>query len=183
MGEKVKKIVKTIKVNLDECNGCRTCEMVCASFHAKPRYSNSNPNRSRIRVVIDERAGVWVPIRATDYTKAECDGRRTYTIKGREYSECSFCGTICPSRDLFKEPDSDLPLKCDMCECDPALEEPMCVQACGLNCLTYEEEEVWVEAEEQVKSAEIELSLKSLVDKYGMGKLADIVARMSQKGK
>lgn len=181
MGEKVKKISKTIKVNLDECNGCRGCEVACAAFHANPRYSNNNPYRSRIRVVTDECAGVWVPIRATDYTKVRCEARRTYTIKGREYSECSFCGSICPERDLFKEPDSGLPLKCDMCESDPPMEEPMCVQACGLNCLTYVEEEAWVEAEEKEKPAEIELSLKSMLDKYGIDKLADAFLRMSKK--
>ncbi|OPX82380.1 MAG: hypothetical protein A4E52_02063 [Pelotomaculum sp. PtaB.Bin013] len=133
-------------------------------------------------MIINEQNDEWVAVRATDYSKAECDGRRTYTIKGREFSECSFCGTICPARDLFKEPDSGLPLKCDMCESDPPLEVPMCVQACQHEALTYEEKEVWVEAEEQVKPAEMELSLKSLIDKYGLEKLANTVARMAQKG-
>ncbi|MDP2646792.1 MAG: 4Fe-4S binding protein, partial [Desulfobacterales bacterium] len=50
MGEKEKKIVKTIKVDLDKCNGCRACEVVCSAFHAAPEYSSNNPARSRIRV-------------------------------------------------------------------------------------------------------------------------------------
>jgi benzoyl-CoA reductase subunit BamC len=71
-----------------------------------------------------------------------------------------------------------------MCEDDPPQPEPLCVQACGLNCLTYEEKEVWVEAEEeQVRPAEMELGLKSLVDKYGYQELSDTFARMSQKAK
>lgn len=181
MGEKVKKLVKTVKVNLDECNGCRGCEMVCASFHAKPKYSNSNPYRSRVRLVIDERAGVWVPIRSTDYSKAECDGRRSYIIKGREYSQCSFCGTICPARDLFKEPDSGLPLMCDMCESDPPQEEPMCVQACQLNALTYVEEEVWVDTDTQEKPTQVEVALKFVVNEYGIDATLDTMARLVQK--
>ena len=45
-------------------------------------------------------------------------GRDKYIIDGKEYEECDFCRAVCPSRDLFKEPDSGLPLKCDMCEDD-----------------------------------------------------------------
>ena len=49
--EKKKKIVKTIRVNVDKCNGCRACEVICSAFHATPKYSSSNPERSRIRVI------------------------------------------------------------------------------------------------------------------------------------
>ncbi len=50
MAEKKKKIVKTIKVNADLCNGCRACEVICSAFHAAPKYSSNNPARSRIVV-------------------------------------------------------------------------------------------------------------------------------------
>ena len=178
-GEFVKKKVKMIKVDLDKCNGCRACEMVCSAFHTKPKYSSINPARSRIRVVVDERNDEYVPIRATDYTKASCDGRRVYTVNGKEYSECSFCGSICPARNLFKDPDSGLPFKCDLCEDDPPQKEPLCVQACSLNALTYEEVEE--EVEEEAKPDEIELGLKSLVDRYGLQQLSDTFARISKK--
>ncbi|MDD3652614.1 MAG: (4Fe-4S)-binding protein [Desulfotomaculaceae bacterium] len=182
MGELVKKKVKVIKVNLGKCNGCRYCEIACAAFHANPRYSSINPARSRIRVVTDIYNDELVPIRATDYSKAECDGRRVYTVGDKEYSECSFCGTICPARDLFHEPDSGLPLKCDLCESDPPQEEPLCVQACARDALTYEEKEVLVEAEDeaQVRPAEMELGLRSLIDKYGVAALTDTFARMKK---
>jgi benzoyl-CoA reductase subunit BamC len=178
---KVKKKVKVIKVDLDKCNGCRACEVACSAFHANPKYSSINPARSRIRMVVDALNDEFVPIRATEYTKAECDGRNVYTINGKEYSECSFCGACCPARDLFKEPDSGLPLKCDMCEDDPAQEKPLCVQWCLAEALTYEEYEEEVE-EEQVKLGDVEIGLNSLVDKYGFQKIVDTVARMSQKG-
>lgn len=175
-----KKKVKRIKVNLDKCIGCRACEVACSAFHAKPKYSSINPARSRIRVVIDELNDEYVPIRAGDYTKAECDGRHVYTINGKEYSECSFCGASCPARDLFKEPDSGLPLRCDMCEDDPPVQEPLCVQVCRVGALTYEEYED--EVKEEVKLGEMELGLQSLVDKYGLQKLVHTFARMAQKG-
>ena len=177
-----KKIVKEIKVDLDKCIGCRACEVACSAFHARPKYSSTNPARSRIRVVVDDLNDVYVPIRAGDYTPAECTGRHTYTINGKEYRECSFCGVSCPARDLFKEPDSGLPLKCDMCEDDPPVEEPMCVQVCPHDALTYEEREE--EGEEEEKRDELETGLESLANRYGMDKIIETVARMaaSKKG-
>jgi benzoyl-CoA reductase subunit BamC len=182
MAEKKKKIVKIIKVDLDKCNGCRACEVACSFFHASPKYSGNNPARSRIRVIHDPLRDVYVPIRAGDYTPAECTGRHTYTINGKEYDECSFCGVSCPSRDIFKEPDSGLPLKCDMCESDPPLEEPMCVQWCLADALTYEEKEEEVEEEEE-KREEMEIGLEALANKYGLQKIMETVARMSMSKK
>src|SRR6185369_11926132 len=92
---------------------------------------------------------VYVPVRAGEYTPAECTGRHSFKINGKQYSECSFCPSSCPARDLFKEPDSGLPLKCDMCEDVPALSVPMCVQVCRVGALTYEEREE--EREEETK--------------------------------
>lgn len=183
MDQVVKKLVRTIKVDLDKCNGCRACEIACAAFHARPKFSSFNPSRSRIRMVINERNDEWVAIRSTDYAKAGCDGRRTYTINGKEYSECSFCGTVCPTRDLFKEPDSGLPLICDMCEDEP---EPLCVQACSRGCLTCVETEEVVEevvevVVEVVKLGEVEIGMKSLIDRFGSRKVADILTRMTQR--
>jgi benzoyl-CoA reductase subunit BamC len=179
--KKKKKIVKIIKVDLDKCNGCRACEVVCSAFHASPKYSSNNPARSRIRVIHEPFRDVYVPIRAGDYTPAECNGRHTYTINEKEYDECSFCGVSCPSRDVFKEPDSGLPLKCDMCESDPPLAEPMCVQWCLADALTYEEREEVVE--DEVKREEIEVGLESLTNKYGMKKILETITRMSMSRK
>jgi len=172
-----KKTVKEIKVDVDKCTGCRSCEMACSSFHAVPKYSSMNPARARIRVVIDELRDVYVPVRAGEYTPAECMGRDKYTIDGKKYDECAFCRASCPSRDYFKEPDSGLPLKCDMCEDDPPQEEPLCVQWCLSDALTYEEREE--EEEEEEKPEDLEIGLESLVDKYGLEKIMDTVARMS----
>lgn len=176
-----KKIIKVIKVNPDECVGCRACEVACSAFHAKPRYSSVNPARSRIRVVMDLLNDEYVPIRASEYTKAECSGRNVYIINGKEYSECSFCGASCPSRDLFREPDSGLPLKCDMCEDDPTGKGPVCVQVCGTEALVYEEYEVEATEEEQVKLSDLEIGLRSLIDKYGYQNLEDSMIRIAQK--
>jgi len=180
-GQKKTRIVKTIKIDVDKCHGCRACELICSAFHASPKYSSNNPARSRIRVLRDPIADVYVPVYAGEYAPAECTGRGQYIIDGKEYEECAFCRASCPSRDIFKEPDSGLPLKCDMCESDPPLAEPMCVQWCIVDALTYEEREEEYD-EEQEALEEIEIGLKSLADKHGIQKLMDTVARMSRKG-
>jgi benzoyl-CoA reductase subunit BamC len=122
-----------------------------------------------------------VPVYAGEHARAECAGRDKYTIDGKEYDECSFCRASCPSRDEFKEPDSGLPLKCDMCESDPELTEPMCVQWCLTDALTYEEREEEVEEEEEQE--ELEIGLEALADKYGLDKIMETVARLSMAKK
>jgi benzoyl-CoA reductase subunit BamC len=112
---KITKKIKTIKIDADKCNGCRSCEVICSFVHATPKYSSNNPARSRIRVIRHPIKDIWVPVFGGEYTAAECMGRDKYIIDGKEYDECGFCRASCPSRDAFKEPDSGLPLKCDMC--------------------------------------------------------------------
>jgi benzoyl-CoA reductase subunit BamC len=102
---------------------------------------------------------MYLPVYAGEYSAAECAGRDKYTIDGKVYDECSFCRASCPSREVFKEPDSGLPLKCDMCESDPPLSEPMCIQWCIADALTYEEREEEVEEEEAQEEIEIGLEL------------------------
>ncbi len=172
-----KNIIKNIIVDVDKCTGCRSCEMACSAFHSVPRYSSLNPARSRIRVFVDEIKDVYIPIRGGNYTQAECNGRNQYKINAKEYSECTFCRASCPSRDWFKEPDSSLPLKCDMCEDTPQLPEPMCVQVCKFGALTYSERAEELENEELV-SEEMEVGLEALADKYGLQKTIDTVTRL-----
>ncbi len=178
MAEQKKKIVKTIKVNADECNGCRSCELICSAFHAEPKYSSSNPARSRIRVIRHPLKDIYVPVYAGEYTPAECAGRDKYVIDGKEYDECAFCRASCPSRDEFKEPDSGLPLKCDMCEGE---DEPLCVKWCLTDALTYEEREEDLEEEESPE--EMEIGLEALAKQYGLDKIMETVARMSMAKK
>jgi benzoyl-CoA reductase subunit BamC len=99
-------------------------------------------------------------------------------INGKEYDECAFCRASCPSRDEFKEPDSGLPLKCDMCEGE---DEPLCVKWCLNDALIYEEREEEVEEDEIQAQEEMEIGLEVLADKFGLEKILDAVARMREK--
>jgi benzoyl-CoA reductase subunit BamC len=174
------KTVKEIRIDIDKCTGCRACEMACAAFHAKPRYSSVNPSRSRIRVVTDEINDEYVPVYAGNFTRTECDGRHYYQLDGKRYSECSFCRAACPSRDYFIEPDSGLPLKCDMCEDEPALAEPLCVTVCKPGCLTYEPRQLLSEVDEASERETLERGLESLVKLHG---IAAVIEKLERAGK
>ena len=181
-GDKIdnkKKTIKTIRIDVDKCNGCRACEMICSAFHASPKYSSNNPARSRIRIIREPLRDLYVPVYAGEYTVSECAGRDKYTIDGKEYDECAFCRASCPSRDEFKEPDSGLPLKCDMCEGE---EEPLCVKWCMHDALILEEREEEVQEDlEELDLEDLEIGLESLADKHGLQAIMDTLSRMSKK--
>ena len=182
MTEEKKKKTKTVKriiIDVDQCNGCQACEVICSAFHATPQYSSNNPERSRIRVIRDPLGDIYVPVYGGEYTAAECAGRDKYKIDGKEYEECAFCRASCPSRDAFKEPDSGLPLKCDMCESDPTLDEPMCVQWCLTDALVFDVREVEVEDEEE-KPEEVDLGIEALANKHGWETVLAAVSRLKK---
>jgi benzoyl-CoA reductase subunit BamC len=157
--QKTLRTIKTIKINPGKCTGCRACEMACSTFHSKPKYNCVNPARSRIRVFWDESNDVYVPILAGDYAQAECNSRYIIEINGKEYGECSFCRSSCPSRDIFKEPDTGVALKCDVCG-EPMPEGgPTCVQWCASGALLYapeRTEELEAAEEEEDEDEEVE---------------------------
>lgn len=169
--------LKRIEVDVNKCTGCFACELACAAAHAQPAYSSANPARSRIRVTVDEANDVYLPVRAANHTRVECQGRNTYRIDGKEYPECSLCAAVCPSRGHFTEPDSGLPLKCDMCE-SLSLEEPMCVQVCHPGALTYHE---WEVSTDGLEEPGLEEGMETLVDRFGVENLRRVLARLSNR--
>jgi benzoyl-CoA reductase subunit BamC len=176
---KVKKIAKSIIINAGKCIGCRACEVACAAFHARPRYSSSNPSRARIQVLKDPVQDIYLPVYAGEYSPAECAGKNRYLIDGKEYSNCDFCRASCPSRGRFKEPDSSLPLKCDMCQDTPPLAMPKCVEWCPNGTLVYEEREVEVEAESP-EIGEVDVSVEAMIDKFGAKAVLETVAKLAK---
>jgi benzoyl-CoA reductase subunit BamC len=175
-----KKIRKRITIHANKCIGCRACELACAAFHAKPRYSSINPTRSRIQIIKDPLKDIYLPVYAGEYTAAECTSRNKYILDGKEYSNCDFCRASCPSRDLFKEPDSGLALKCDMCEDTPPLKVPKCVEWCPNGSLIYEEIEEEV-PEQQLQLGEVEIGVESMIAKHGLQMVLETVAKLGKR--
>lgn len=174
------KTVQEILVNVDKCTGCRACEMACSAFHSNPKFSSINPAKARIRVVSNELSDEYVPVFAGNHTKSGCDGRHVYTVDGKTYSECSFCRASCPTRDYFIEPDSHLPLKCDMCESTPPLKQPWCVEVCGEGALVYSEREVEREEPSLAPPGQLEIGLEALMRQHGM---EAVIARLQEIAK
>lgn len=175
-----KKIIKNIRVDVSKCTGCFTCEIACSASHATPPYSGVNPARSRIRVLMDETQDIYHPVRAASNVRAECEGRNVYALGGKEYTECGLCASACPSRANFIEPDSGLPLKCDMCE-GLDVETPLCVQVCHPGALTLETREVEVQAPERSEPREREEGLRRLVAQFGMDEVVAALSRLVKK--
>ena len=150
MNSKKIKTTKTIRIDADKCSGCRLCEMVCSAYHADPKYNMVNPRKSRIQVLRDEDNDLYLPVMGGYHVEVECNLRTTVTINEKDYGQCSFCRAVCPSHELFRDPDNNLPLVCDACG-EPMPEGgPKCVQVCFIDALTY------VETYEEFELAEVE---------------------------
>ncbi len=120
--------MKMIKIDFTKCTGCHTCEVACSLQHIDKIV---NPKRSRIRIL---RVGnINLPLIAGPYTEAECTAKGIVLFGDQEYDQCIFCRASCPVRPIFKEPDVDIPLKCDFCGEPP---DPQCVRWCGTEALT-----------------------------------------------
>jgi benzoyl-CoA reductase subunit BamC len=121
--------VARIKVDHDKCTGCRLCELACSLHHIENTF---NPKRSRIKVFIE--GELHYPVLAGPYTDAECTAKNMVVIAGHEYDECVLCRASCPAKPIFKEPDTEVPLKCDFCGDPP---DPQCVKVCVPGALTF----------------------------------------------
>jgi benzoyl-CoA reductase subunit BamC len=125
--------MKRIKIDHRKCTGCRHCEAACALKH----YENEvNPKKSRVRIYLDEKADRFYPVIAGPPTEAECTSKFDIVIDGLEYDDCTLCRASCPSRPWFREPETDIALKCDFCGDPP---DPHCVKVCASGALTMQE--------------------------------------------
>jgi benzoyl-CoA reductase subunit BamC len=103
--------MKKILINIDKCTGCGTCELICSLHH----HGEINPKKSRVRVIRDTDKGQFFPILAGPSTDKECKTKMPVVVGGEEYDECVLCRASCPSRQLFRDPDTGEPLTCDLC--------------------------------------------------------------------
>lgn len=114
--------MKRIKIDHTKCNGCKLCELACSLQH---NVGIVNPKRSRIRVFSE--GHYCYPVLAGPYTDAECNSLQEVIIGDHKFDACALCRASCPAKPIFKEPDADIPLKCDFCGDPP---DPHCVKVC-----------------------------------------------------
>jgi benzoyl-CoA reductase subunit BamC len=127
------RVLKKLKIDFKQCCGCRRCEVACSLNH----FDNSvNTKKSRIRVM--EEDGGFYPVVAGPFNNAECTSKNIFIIEGKEVDECIICRASCPIKPWFKEPGTDVLLKCDFCGDPP---DPACVKWCPCQAITLVDDE------------------------------------------
>lgn len=122
-----------LRVDLDKCSGCRTCEMACSLEHA----NEFNPLKSRVRVITKKMQGVFIPVYCLQCTSMPCAKACPVDAIHRDentwgvlidYDKCIGCGACadeCPFGAITYDPDTKEVIKCDLCGGDPK-----CVKYC-----------------------------------------------------
>jgi benzoyl-CoA reductase subunit BamC len=94
--------MKKIKIDIDKCTGCRTCETICSLTHDD--RETINPRKARIRVFRDDKEGVNLPLisrssNQIEYVKAPtitidektCNVEQFWSLFKPVDVECNFC--------------------------------------------------------------------------------------------
>lgn len=131
-----------ITLNVNNCRGCRICELVCSFSHAR----EFNPTKSNIRCIITETDGIFsaVPVLCQQCEEPVCMGvcpvKAIYKdsktgaklVNIRKCIGCKLCVSLCPFGGITPVADKGKVIKCDLCN-----GEPLCVQFCPFNALEY----------------------------------------------
>ncbi len=151
------KAIGRIIHNQDICSGCRTCEIVCSTYHE----GISSPSLSRLQIKKYELGGYITDVMACK----QCDGPECLwacptgalhvdsntgarVIDSEVCVGCQLCINACtvvPPRVRFN-PEKNISFKCNLCDGDP-----QCVKFCPTGALTAS----WIKAdveEEEEKS-------------------------------
>jgi Fe-S-cluster-containing hydrogenase component 2 len=134
--------MKVLTVDMEECSGCRMCELVCSVA----KEGRIQPVLSRIHVVQNFREGLSFPVFCTQCEDAPCmkvcpssalsrdDTTGAVLLDEDRCIGCRMCTMACPTGAIFFVSEKGRPVKCDLCSGDP-----ICVRFCPTGCLRYEE--------------------------------------------
>jgi Fe-S-cluster-containing hydrogenase component 2 len=124
--------------NPGSCTGCRICEMACSFFH----YKEYNPARSRIKVLKDEKDGIYIPMACLHCGNPPCvdacptgamyrsDGSVELNLK--KCINCKMCMIACPFGAISIDRATMNVIKCDLCGGDP-----QCAKYCPSGAIKY----------------------------------------------
>lgn len=138
-------MAKMIMVHPDRCVGCKSCEAACAYAHEGSQRSEA----SRVHIYDFPWEGVSVPMLCQQCSEASCVTvcptgalHRNPDTAVVEYDashciRCRMCTMACPFGNCVFDALTDIILKCDLCEGDPA-----CVKVCPTDALEYVDDTV-----------------------------------------
>lgn len=130
-----------IQVDVDKCVGCRTCEVTCSLKNT----GQSNPTRSRIRVIRYEKLGHfhnYIPMVCQQCSEPLCMDACPVNALSRNNETgavvvdedncigCRVCTMVCPIGGVSIDPVTKIAVKCDLCGGDPE-----CVKVCDQEAL------------------------------------------------
>jgi NapH/MauN family ferredoxin-type protein len=120
------------------CNGCRTCEMVCAQSH----FGVVSTGKAAIRSILLEEQGKTYSIYCQHCPEPLClevcpvkaisRDNGLVLLDSKACVDCGLCMAACPEGAPLKDPETNQVQKCDLCKGQPA-----CVAACPSQALRY----------------------------------------------
>ena len=131
---------KKLAVIPELCSGCRMCEQVCVFF----REREFNPRRARIKILMNEKEGIYAPLICNQCQKCLTACNRdalswdekagVARVDAGKCNGCGLCIEACEQGAIFLDPVSGIVNICDLCDGDP-----QCVKWCAEEVLRYEE--------------------------------------------
>jgi len=134
---------KVLQVDIEKCVGCRTCEVACSLKNA----GESNPTRSRIRIIRYEKTGQYhnfVPMVCQQCSNPLCmeacpvnaisknQETGAMVVDSDTCVGCRVCSMACPIGGVSIDPVTNVAFKCELCDGDPE-----CVKYCYLEAIEY----------------------------------------------
>jgi Fe-S-cluster-containing hydrogenase component 2 len=133
---------RVLVIDPAKCIGCRICEAMCSLSHEQ----ESNPEKSRIRIITSETEGniIDIPINCLQCVEAPCqaicptDAIYDSPATGAKLTNqdkcigCSACVFACPFGATFVDRGKGISFRCDLCDGDP-----LCAKFCPTGCLKF----------------------------------------------
>jgi len=134
---------KVIQIDIEKCTGCRTCEVACSIR----KTGQSNPTRSRIRIIRYEKRGEFhnfIPMVCQQCSNPLCMEVCPVSAISKDADTgaiivttdtcvgCKVCSIVCPIGGISMDPVTNKAFKCDLCG-----GEPECVKHCDPEAITF----------------------------------------------
>ena len=141
--------MKEIFVNIENCLGCKSCELACTVEHSQSKSLFGAISESPLpkkRVYVEYGDGKNIPLQCRHCQEAPCvdacisgalkwDSQANLVTHDRERCVgCWMCIMVCPFGVIGREKDAKVAIKCDRCT---ERDAPACVEACPSGALVF----------------------------------------------